>query len=227
MREEWYADRRQSSTGREHARAGWARGPAAATTAHPPLSTRGLGAQVAERGRQARTAATGTKLPVLQPYTSSQQGHVLRRKATQCHDVMPHGERRVTCGSAKKTRCGSSVYIAVSSCQRKSAKPRWDAHTVLQTSQLSGTVKHAATQDAMRTWLRPMAEAIGCCVYLESRAPSKKVNSTLYRESSARIDYMCVAPSRKGFQFCHGSCGSTSSLLWVRSDRLTKRACNG
>jgi hypothetical protein len=53
----------------------------------------------------------------------------------------------------------------------------------------------------------------------------KKVNSALYRESSARIDYMCVAPARKGFQFCHGSCGSTSSPLWVRSDRLTKRAC--
>jgi len=141
---------------------------------------------------------------------------------------MPHGERRVTCGSAKKTRCGSSVCNAVSSCQRKSAKSRWDAHTVLQTSQLSGTVQHAATQDAMRTWLQPMAEAIGCCVYLESRAPSKKkVNSALYRESSARIDYMCVAPARKGFQFCHGSCGSTSSPLWVRSDRLTKRACNG
>ena len=83
---------------------------------------------------------------------------------------------------------------------------------MLQTSQLSGTVQHAATQDAMRTWLQPMAEAIGCCVYLESRAPSKKkVNSALYRESSARIDYMCVAPTRKGFQFCHGSCGSTSS----------------
>jgi hypothetical protein len=100
---------------------------------------------------------------------------------------------------------------------------------VAQTSQLSSTLQHAATQDAMRTWLQPIASAIGCCVYLESRArqKKKKVNNTLYRESSARIDYMCVAPSRKGFQFCHGSCGSTSSLRWVRSDRLRKRACNG